>query len=1048
MSVHSDGLPASQRWMIVCFASAALLCAASADAAPRRNHSKFLLYPNASATAGSPSLAGFDAAILQEYPSMRVGHIQTDQAQAFRKRMAEEGVEVQIRDNFDRIYLPGGVIDARLGTEESLHGRPLRAPYPGGRHGLYVIQFIGPPRTAWLETLANLGVAVIQPVPLNAALITADTGTIGRAAALPFVQFTDRYHPTLKAAALDGSPAAREFFVQLAPAPDVATDRTAVEAAATMLPRAVEKGDQYLWLQAHMTRAAVEGLLELPLVVGVFERPSFAPSDERVAMSLTRNVDVSGMPTHPTRYRNWLDRACPYCGNLAAENFKVGVADAAGIDGGTTGPHHPDLPASRVEYGTDFRAFGYEDPELRDFGGHSTMVAGIIAGNPSANGAAGAGGFLYGGGVAPSAAIVSTAVGMWQNEYEPNGQPSAANFTPIAETGADAREHGAYIQNHSYNRYTGRGGEMWPEGVRCPRLHDGEYEDTAAEFDQEVRQNHMTMVVSSGNIDGQARSDAGGWAEYFPNGGCTIAHPLLVLPPATAKNVISVGGAENAREPSEQWVCHGAGASSFSNVMANSKQGTRIAGYIKPDLMAPSSSITSIRSMLATSSSGFCNYASPDRDITLNSNQYIASTGTSWAAPVVAGAALLASRRYAESVRAPGAAPNASAARPSLLKAMLVAGARSMKGGIDKRTGEAIGALPNPQQGFGRVHLEDVLSHYPARTYLNETFLLSGSGAAPYRVTCRVHDPGLPVKVVLAWSDAAALPGTADGPTLLINDLDLKVELGSPCSTRYRGNRLDANELSIADATCTGGTPDDINNVELVRFNAGAPIDFVVEVSMTSGTNQHFALVIHNAYPAGSTPPPAPPSSLTATATRAGDGVWSASLSWPAVSGATSYEIFSSTGDAPFNVVATTGATGATIGGLTADTTYLYAVRARNSAGLSDAGPTDTATTVLLPDTIGAGSTTIRAEHFTSLRAAVNAVRQSAGLAQFSFADPVLATGAGSVRALHVRELRTALNEARLRLWLPLLTVTDPAVTEQATTIRAAHVNELRQGVQ
>src|SRR5205814_15205 len=102
---------------------------------------------------------------------------------------------------------------------------------------------------------------------------------------------------------------------------------------------------------------------------------------------------------------------------------------------------------------------------------------------------------------------------------------------------------------------------------------------------------------------------------------------------------------------------------------------------------------------------------------------YGAAAGTSFAAPVAAGAALLARRVYAERVN-PGchATCNPAAASPSLVKAMLVASAKSMKGGTSfsaVSSSTIIGALPNDQQGFGRIHLQDMLSTSLSHYYFN-----------------------------------------------------------------------------------------------------------------------------------------------------------------------------------------------------------------------------------------------------------------------------------------------------------------------------------------
>lgn len=1036
-------------------------------ASPLRGYSKFVIVPNASAPPTSGNLlTGVDAEILETYEEMIVGRIRQADVSTVRGRAKTSRQDFRIEDNYDRIHLPGGTVDARLGTADSLPRRALSGPYAPGKEGLYILQFIGPPRLGWYERLRNLGATMIQPVPLNSIIVAGDVDSIARVSSERFIQFVDRYHATLKPGRVDPRPNERDFIVRLAAVADASHDREAVNLAARATPTTLLSGPEEIRLQVRLLPDGARSLLELPLVLGVHELPSFRLSDERVAMSLTRHVDGNGSPTSPTLYKRWLQDVCPYCGNLAAEGFKVGIADASGINGGSDGPHHADLPGSRLTFGTNFADLN--DTELQDPGGHATMVAGIIAGDPAPTAGAGMGGFLYGQGVAPSAGLVATVIRM--NPNTPNLQPST--FTNVGQSAADARMHGARIQNHSYNRYTLQDCFFNDSGLHCPTYLDGEYDITAGDFDRVIRDDQMTLVVSSGNIDQQGATIFGTPNDCIQSGVCLVPNPRLTLPPATAKNVISVGGTENVRDAVEQWGCHGSGAASYSNVMSNSKRGTRIPGYIKPDLMAPAGNITSLKSVAyvtpaATDQSpGFCNFAGPNKDIELASPGYFASSGTSWAAPVVAGAAVLASRRYAETVRGSGAADPA-AAKPSLIKAMLIAGAKSMRGGIDQTTGEVIGPIPNERQGFGRVHLEEVLSRYPARVYVNEQITLPSSSVST-AAAFRVHDPTLPVKVVIVWSD---LPyddlEDYDGvSTVLLNDLDLTVELGplgqTPCPQTYLGNKLTVLDQSRGEESllgdCTGAGFDRTNNVEYIKFHPVAQnlsiTDFAVRVRFHSGISQAYSLVVYNAYyvsepPASTAPPPgpvpAPPAYVVATAAATGSS-WSATLSWPASANATGYEVFASTSNGPFVSVGSSVTTTISHVGLVAGFSYIYKVRASNVHGVSDFSPADIATTIDLP--VAIVGQPVEAAHWTNLRQAVNAARLAAGLQQTSFSNSPVIPGVTVIRAAHVHELRTALHGARAALWLPLLSPTDPTLAGTVSTIRAIHLNDLRQGVE
>jgi hypothetical protein len=105
------------------------------------------------------------------------------------------------------------------------------------------------------------------------------------------------------------------------------------------------------------------------------------------------------------------------------------------------------------------------------------------------------------------------------------------------------------------------------------------------------------------------------------------------------------------RPSGEQWGCmYGMAGLSFDNIQSQSKRGTRITGWHKPDLFAPSALITSVRSTLLTSASdgSFCYNTYPSQMTPNVASPYFASGGTSFAAPVAAGAAVLVNRVYAE----------------------------------------------------------------------------------------------------------------------------------------------------------------------------------------------------------------------------------------------------------------------------------------------------------------------------------------------------------------------------------------------------------------
>ena len=196
------------------------------------------------------------------------------------------------------------------------------------------------------------------------------------------------------------------------------------------------------------------------------------------------------------------------------------------------------------------------------------------------------------------------------------------------------------------------------------------------------------------------------------------------------------------------------------------------------------------------------------------------------------------------------------------------------------------------------------------------------------------------------------------------------------------------------------------------------------------------------------------PASITATAIT----TTSVSLSWPAVAGASSYDIARSTTDGAFSGIIQTGVVGttaidstATNGGSTgptANNAYFYIVRAyqASSATTSAFSPPDLATTVIFTDDTLSGIPT-KEVHITQLQTAVRAVHIVCGLGTVTFTT--VTSGVTHENAsLITTELRAKLDEARAAKSLPAVTYTDPTIVAGSTIIKAQHILDLRSGVQ
>jgi hypothetical protein len=368
---------------------------------------------------------------------------------------------------------------------------------------------------------------------------------------------------------------------------------------------------------------------------------------------------------------------------------------------------------------------------------------------------------------------------------------------------------------------------------------------------------------------------------------------------------------------------------------------------------------------------------------------------------------------------------------------------------VDHDAETTVTAFPNDRQGFGRIHLEGVLSGFPARHFINQNAQPNPtlSAGQSWTQSYRVHDSSHPVRIALVWTDPPApIPsGTYIMLSPLVNNLDLSVEFETPCSTvRYLGNDLSAAEVS-SPRGCTGGTFDPDNNVEVIRFFGTANTKFTVKVAAAQATNQDFALVVYNAYIDGLIAPPGTPNGFSATATSTSQ----VQLSWNAVGGATSYEVQRSTGTYDSFVTLDSSSTNSYIdSSVDGERTYLYRVRSRNTTAVSDFSTVDPATTVIFDDDpLVAVSTPIKKSHLVQLRAAASAMRTAASLGAYPWTDPIITIGTTLVKADHIVDLRLAIDPARWGLGLTTSTYTDGQLTPGVSVVKAIHLHELRERV-
>jgi hypothetical protein len=771
----------------------------------------------------SALLRQFGAELIGDYGAYTIVYVPKGIVTALEAQARNDDIRVRGRDDLDVLHLPGAAVDAR----EGISGVPadkLFREYPPGRPGVYVLQFIGPPRNEWIPPLEALGWRLLSRyVPNNGYLVVGTPELIGKSRQLPFVQWLDFFHPYQKGAVLarDGRVHDLEFVLAEGPGSEPAIEAIRVAAEGTI---DVQRTSYDTRVYARMSDAAAEALLRHELILSVSPKVGDQISDERQVMSLTSNLNaLQSAPTSPTGYWSWVTARCPECGTMSPSVWKVGLADT-GLDDGLTGfVGHNDL-WNRKFYGATFVGNDPDCPPDQskcDSESHGTLVSGIIAGNGLAGTAfrdTNGTGYFLGQGVAQTAGIFSTKIFR-------RGLSGGTLF----QYGFDAAVAGVTIQNHSFNHYAA------PQaGTYNTRARDYDIATRDADGTINFTRIPMLFTVSSGNNN------------QIQPGGDTLRMDLT-LPGATAKNTLSVGGLENYRPTDPE--CTGAQAEDFRNIMSRSRLDTRTSGWIKPDLMAPGSQIVSAATSIHwPNASERCLGAFEDHI------EYTGDTGTSFSAPVAAGAAILV-KRYL------GLSP--ADVSPALTRAVLVAGARSVRGGWDrtKNPAQPVLALPNAQQGFGRVSLEDILNGDQKPIVFDQaagdrTFTTAGQS---WSTVVSVRDASKPVKIALVWTDTPAMENT---PLPLVNDLNLEVRRSSNPYVVYVGNSLEVLSGTVGEESkawpSTGGLPyDDKNTIELARLFLSAGEEFTVTVraqAINGDTNesgstfeQDFALAILNA---------------------------------------------------------------------------------------------------------------------------------------------------------------------------------------------------------
>ena len=711
-------------------------------------------------------------------------------------RLLLAGVVLAAATGAARAQGEGPLIRLRFATFDPLRNSPLpdpvlRMPRVGDDEvSAYLLQFQGPVQPAWKSTLqAREGIVFEDYVPDYAFVVRM---TLRQAAALPlrypFVRWTGAFHPAYK---MDpGLFSAGQSF------PIVA--RTHGEQEAAALTRRLQQFGAGV-LGASKDDIAVAGSLQM-------------------AIQLARTPEVKWVQLRRAfKFRNDRSTGIIGIGGTSGVRLKgfygagqtIAIADS-GLDTGDASTLNDDFKGRL----TKAVALGRKSTnDWSDPNGHGTHVTGSVLGNGTNSGGDPA-----------------------RHSYDSAFAGSAPEANVFFQSIMDRFGGLNGIPNNLYDLFT----EPYEAGARVHSNSWGAsynyYLSEDSELDQFVVDHPEMVILFAAGNDG---------VDLDKNG---VIDQYSVGTPAVAKNCITIGASEGLRPPTENWgglsrrtygvldptswstdpIKSDYLSDNAEGMAAFSSRGPAIDGRIKPDLVAPGSSIISVWSRAASRDSAEGSFTGPYTDANPRS-KYVYMSGTSMATPLAAGAAALVREYYQKVAKLD--TPTAA-----LVKATMINGAHEMAPGqYDTDATQEIRARPNNSEGFGRIDLSRAL--YPAAP--RRAFWMDrprGLSTGEYhRLVYHVNDSDEPLSITVVWTDQ---PGAPFAYRALVNNLDLKVI--APDGTTHYGNNMQS-----------GDTANNVENVDIINPQPGNYTLRIEGTNIPEGPQTYALVVSCNGAPLG-----------------------------------------------------------------------------------------------------------------------------------------------------------------------------------------------------
>jgi serine protease AprX len=697
------------------------------------------------------------------------------------------------------IALAVGASDASANGALWLRAGPVQLPESrtlevlGSERGigdldLYVVQSRTVIDPVFVERLAQSEISVEGYLPENALLVVAKKSQLENFAQIdPSVYAISEYRPEWRMSKTLAQPFSgkREVIVNLPKNPTLLMSAvSALKSTVGLEVTRTQPGQRTLLATGDF--AAITQLARTSGIVWLEVAPILVTFNYQMDSGSVSTLDTPpAVPYSPNGNESGnkiIGTEIAWARGYHGEGQVAGIADT-GVDQGTVAGIHPDLTGVLKGFGLGIAPpskLSWADPQ-----GHGTHVAGSIIGNGTQSQ-----GSIRG--AAYEAKFV--AQGLWSPIM--NNLSFNPDFKAVF---TQASKEGVRVHSNSWGS---------PSGL-------GEYDSFAVRIDEYLWADQDLLVVfAAGNSGEDANADG-------------IIDEGSVSSPGTAKNILTVGASESLiagggiqknvgdlRDGTKKWGVEPIKSDSLSNnvngIAAFSSRGPAKDGRLKPEIVAPGTNIVSTRSRHPKAELLWGEYSA----------DYVWAGGTSMAAPVASGAALLA-RQYLVQGRGI-ASPSAP-----LVKALMIHTATDLFPG-QFGTGpkqELAVRRPNNHEGYGRVDLDQATDLPQSAQLIDEKAGVGVSESKTYSLAVAAGDH---VRATLVYNDA---PGVASTSRALVNDIDLSVI--DPSGTRRTLN-------------------DRINNVEMIEFDATVAGNYTVEIkglNVPQGKNgrQPYALLLTSA---------------------------------------------------------------------------------------------------------------------------------------------------------------------------------------------------------